>query len=102
MFSPRGTYGRSRAIYRLPTGCQPAHGQVARTIAKETAVHEYNPPYHLVPPGHPGARSSAQLDRKSAAKAFRRAAAEAESALARLRRHQLLGVCGDKPCSEAA
>src|SRR5262245_32456921 len=99
MFGPPGTYGLSWAIYQLPTGCQPARGQVARTIAKETAVHEHNTPYHLVPPGHPGARPSAQLDKKSAAKAFRRAAAEAESALARLRRHEQSGVCRDKACT---
>src|SRR5262245_38053094 len=102
MFGPRATYGRSPPIYQLPTGCHPARGQVARTIAKETGAHEYNAPYPLAPPGHPGARRSAQLDKRSAAKAFRRAAAEAESALARLRRHEQRGVYGDKPCPEPA
>jgi hypothetical protein len=90
------------AIYRPPTECQPGRGQLRRNRAMEIAMHEYHLPYHLVPPGHPGAGRPPRRGHESSVKTFRRAAAEAAVLRARLHQHQKDCGCGAAVAGEAA
>lgn len=65
-------------------------------------MHEYHLPYHLVPPGHPGAGRPAERDDESTAKTFRRAAAEAAVLRARLCPQETQGGCEGAMAPEAA